>query len=177
MRRVLLAIGCAAVAASLGAGCAKVQARIAPEEPLVTLNTPPPPPRVVEVYARPTTEPAPEPEEAEEPAVAEPPQARPAVPPPPRPEPAVASPPAGEPGLLRPVGSEKAQTSIRNLLAQAARDLSRVNYQTLGRDARVQHDIARRFMQQAETALAAGNLMFAGKLADKAATMAAVLVR
>ena len=32
-------------------------------------------------------------------------------------------------------------------------------------------------MEQAEEALKGGNLAFAGKLADKAATMAAVLVR
>ena len=36
---------------------------------------------------------------------------------------------------------------------------------------------ARRFMQQADDALKVRNVMFAGKLADKAATMAAVLVR
>ena len=38
-------------------------------------------------------------------------------------------------------------------------------------------DQARRFMQQADEALKTRNIVFAGKLADKAATMAAVLVR
>ena len=50
-------------------------------------------------------------------------------------------------------------------------------YQTLDADGRVQDDTARRFMQQADEALKARNVVFAGKLADKAATMAAVLVR
>ena len=61
--------------------------------------------------------------------------------------------------------------------AQAARDLGRVNYQALDADGRAQYDTARRFMQQADEALKGRNVMFAGKLADKAATMAAVLVR
>ena len=56
-------------------------------------------------------------------------------------------------------------------------DLQRVNYAALDADGRAQFDIARRFMQQADDALKGGNLPFAGKLADKAATMASVLVR
>jgi hypothetical protein len=63
------------------------------------------------------------------------------------------------------------------LLARASRDLQRVNYAALGADGRTQFDTARRFMQQAEDALKNGNLAYAGKLADKAATMGAVLVR
>ena len=42
---------------------------------------------------------------------------------------------------------------------------------------RSQFDTARRFIQQADDALKARNIVFAGKLADKAATIAAVLVR
>ena len=41
----------------------------------------------------------------------------------------------------------------------------------------VEPDFTRRFIQQAEEALKSRNIVFAGKLADKAATMAAVLVR
>ncbi len=44
-------------------------------------------------------------------------------------------------------------------------------------DGRAQYDTAKRFLQQAEEALKTRNYVFAGKLADKAATMAAVLVR
>ena len=59
---------------------------------------------------------------------------------------------------------------------RAQRDLQRVNYAALDADGRAQYDTARRFMEQAEEALKGGNLAFAGKLADKAATMGAVLV-
>ena len=63
------------------------------------------------------------------------------------------------------------------MLSRASRDLSRVNYTSLNPDGKAQYDTARRFMQQAEEAMRARNLVFAGKLADKAATMASVLVR
>jgi hypothetical protein len=71
----------------------------------------------------------------------------------------------------------KTEASIRELLARARRDLQQVNYAALDADGRAQYDTARRFMDQAEEALKGGNLAFAGKLADKAATMGAVLVR
>jgi len=75
-------------------------------------------------------------------------------------------------------GSEsQTVTAIRDLLGRAARDLSRVNAASLSGDGRAQYDQARRFIQQAEDALKVRNIVFAGKLADKAATMAAVLVR
>ncbi|MDP1569847.1 MAG: hypothetical protein Q8L86_07580 [Vicinamibacterales bacterium] len=179
MRRSPLTLACAAVLASLGTGCATTQARVVPVAPDVTLAAPAPPPRVIAQYAE-AVPPVTGDREAAVPASA---PSRPSPSPPAspaaRPVPAPPVPAAAEPGLvLRPPGSDqKAHAAIRRLLAEAARDLGRVPYQTLGRDARVQHDTARRFMQQAEAALADGNLMFAGKLADKAASMAAVLVR
>ena len=75
-------------------------------------------------------------------------------------------------------GSEaQTVTAIRDLLGRAARDLSRVTAASLNSDGRAQYDQASRFIQQAEDALRNRNIVFAGKLADKAATMAAVLVR
>ena len=62
-------------------------------------------------------------------------------------------------------------------MGRAARDLSRVNASALNNDGRSQFETARRFLQQAEEALKARNIVFAGSLADKAATMAAILVR
>ncbi|MEW6323658.1 MAG: hypothetical protein AB1635_21510, partial [Acidobacteriota bacterium] len=90
-----------------------------------------------------------------------------------------ARPPTPPALTLRPAAGAEAQTeqSIRALLARAARDLARVNPAGLAADRRAQYDTAHRFLQQADDALKARNLMFAGKLADKAATMAAVLVR
>jgi hypothetical protein len=57
------------------------------------------------------------------------------------------------------------------------RDLSRVSQASLNADGRTQYEAARRFVQQSEEALKARNLVYAGKLADKAAAMAAVVVR
>jgi hypothetical protein len=87
--------------------------------------------------------------------------------------------PPTAPLTLTPAPGTEAKTleSIRTLLARATRDLARINPATLNIDGRTQFDTARRFLQQAEEALKTKNLVFAGKLADKAAVMAAVLVR
>ncbi len=71
----------------------------------------------------------------------------------------------------------KTETSIRALMSRTVQDLQRVNYAALDADGRAQFDTARRFLSQAEESLKGGNLAFAGKLADKAATMASVLMR
>jgi hypothetical protein len=167
-----------------GAACAKVQARTEPEMPVLT--PPPPPPRVVETYIDEplrTVEPSPV-----DTALVTPPSKSPARPPVARPEPPKTEPVRTEPErpvaapptlTLKPVpGSEtKTEASIRSLMERASRDLQRINYAALDADGRAQFETARRFMQQAEEAMKSGNLAFAGKLADKAATMAAVLIR
>ena len=169
------------LSASLGACAAKAQVRTEVEVPL--LDPPPPPPRVVAVYA-------PEPEllpitPAVEPSTPVRPQSRPSRPEQ-RPETATTTEPVESasrppsPSLtLTPSPGSEAQTvtAIRGLLERATRDLSRVNSASLNNDGRAQYDTARRFIQQAQDALTARNIVFAGKLADKAATMAAVLVR
>ena len=166
-----------------GAACAK--ARASTEPPMPELLPPPPPPRIVEsVPADPVPTIEPSPGESALMTPPSPPPARPAPKPEPsKPEavpPAAERPAAGPPALtLKPAPGVQAQTeaSIRAHLDRAARDLQRVNYAALNADGRAQFDTARRFMQQAEDALKSANLAFAGKLADKAATMAAVLVR
>ena len=169
--------------ASLGACAAKAQVRT--EAPLPPLDPPPPPPRVVAIY---TPEPEPIPlTPAVEPAPPVRPPSRPARPEQ-KPEPPANSPepvesaarPVPAPSLtLTPTPGSESQTvaAIRDLLGRATRDLSRVNSASLNNDGRAQYDTARRFIQQAEEALKARNIVYAGKLADKAATMAAVLVR
>jgi hypothetical protein len=166
-----------------GAACAKARAQTEPVIP--ELVPPPPPPRVVEVFPSepvPTIEPSPVESALATPPVRTPPKI--VI----KPEPAkVEEPPvvperpaSGAPTLtLKPAPGVQAQTeaSIRALLERAQRDLHRVNYAALNADGRAQFDIARGFMQQAEEALKVANLAFASKLADKAATMAAVLVR
>lgn len=150
------------------------------------LSPPPPPPRVVETYVddpvRPVERtsgdtanatPASKP-------VARPPVTRPEVS---KPEPARSEPErptTSAPALtLKPAPGAEAKTeaAIRTLVTRATSHLQRVNYAALDADGRAQFETSRRFIQQAEDALKNGNLSFAGKLADKAATMAAVLVR
>jgi hypothetical protein len=176
------AVAIVLLSATLGACAAKAQVRTDIEIPM--LDPPPPPPRVVAVY-----EPEPEPlpiTPAVEPATPVRPQTRPARPEQ-RPEPATTTEPVESavrpsPGpslTLTPTPGSESQTAaaIRDLIGRATRDLSRVNSASLNTDGRAQYDTARRFIQQAEDALRARNIVFAGKLADKAATMAAVLVR
>jgi hypothetical protein len=156
--------------------------------PPVELLPPPAPPRMVAHYTDETALPA-EPTSAEA-TVSEPPArtvARPPTPPPDielKPEPEKPEEPAPTPAAppsitLKPAPGSQSTTeaSIRDLLGRASRDLQRVNYASLTVDGRAQYDTARRFVQQSEDAMRSGNLVFAGKLADKAATMAAVLVR
>jgi len=167
---------------TLSIGCA-AKAQVRTEVPLPLLDPPAPPPRVVADY------PDPEPiavVPAAEPATPVRPPARPARPEQ-RPEPAATPPEPAEssqrpapPSLtLTPTPGSESQTvtAIQDLLRRASRDLSRVNVASLNDDGRAQYDTARRFIQQAEDALKTRNIVFAGKLADKAATMAAVLVR
>jgi len=164
----------------LGACAAKAPVRTEVDLPL--LDPPPPPPRVVTVYAE---EPEPAPVAPLVEAVPARPASRPQRPES-KPEPPVIPEPVPEvvkpapPSLtLTPTPGSEAQTvvAIRELMARAARDLGRVNAGALNADGRAQVEAARRFLQQADEALKASNVVFAGKLADKAATMAAVLVR
>lgn len=182
MRSRVLVLVCG-LAAALAAGCAKPRAAAAPVMP--TLAPPEVPPRVVADYppdpplpAEPVTAEAvtPRPQQAR-PARREPPRAQPSDEPQGPPPSAPAAAPAPALTLQAPGTTVQAEQSVRALLARATRDLGRVEYQTLDADGKAQYDTARRFMQQADDALKARNVMFAGKLADKAAAMAAVLVR
>jgi hypothetical protein len=67
------------------------------------------------------------------------------------------------------------ERAIRALARRAQADLNRVDYESLGRDARANYDQAKRFITQAEEALKAKNLVFAETVADKAATLAGQL--
>jgi hypothetical protein len=167
------------------AGCAvKAQVRSEVEVPL--LDPPPPPPRVVVTYAE-EPEPMPEPPPVETAAPAKPAPRPPRAEQRPDPvetppvEPVAAATKAVSPGALTltPLPGSEAQTvnAIRALMDRASRDLLRVNAGALNHDGRAQLDQARRFLRQADEALNARNIVFAGRLADKAATMAAILVR
>ncbi len=64
---------------------------------------------------------------------------------------------------------------IRAQVSRATSHLAQVNPRTLSAEAKAQYDAAHGFVRQSEEALKVRNLMFASQLADKAATMAALL--
>lgn len=167
------------------AGCAKARAaETVPDGP--PLSVPAPPPRVlapVELPAVAATAPP-----AEVPAAASRPAPRPPAPranePAPRQEPApppvvAERPPSPEPA--RPVTLTSAEAAqdrkVRDILTRSARDLNRVDYRRLSAEGKSQYDQAKRFEDQAEQALKERNFVFAETLADKAATLAAELLR
>ena len=69
------------------------------------------------------------------------------------------------------------ERNVRDLLASAARDLNRIDYRRLSAEGRETYDQSRRFSQQAQEALKERNVAFAATLADKAATLAAELIK
>jgi hypothetical protein len=181
----------------LASGCAKAHAKTAPDAPL---DMPPPPPREVEPSeteapplvplatepARAPLPPRPGPAPRREPARVEPkPETKPE---PPKPEPSKPEPapadtkPAEEtphpPTTLQtaPATAEtEVERSVRATMTRATGELNRIDYRTLNADARMQYDTAKRFIQQADDAMKAKNLVFARNLADKAAAIAAQL--
>lgn len=179
----------AAVAVSLAlAGCAKPRAAVIAEPDV--LQVPSPPPRVI-VPPEPEPEPpfgeveplkdearAPrrntprpdakttagaKPGETLPPATVEPPPSMPPV--------------ASAPGALQPVvtSPQEVADKVRGQLQRARADLDSVDYTKVSADARAQYDMAQRFIEQARQALTERNLLFAGKLAEKAANIAAGL--
>jgi hypothetical protein len=178
------------VAPLLAAGvCAKAHAKALPTGP--PLETPLPPPRVVSlpiesepiVTAVPPIEaPGPRPTPntpraaAPRPERTEPPVQTAVQPPAPPP---AAPPPVDEPArtLQTTANATQVEQRTRGLLANAIRDLSRIDYRALGVDAKAQYDIAKRFTEQAEEALQNKNVQFAEILADKAAALAAQLLK
>lgn len=186
--RVLIAVPLLTALAS--GACATARAKTQPQP--VALEVPLPPPRVI---VPPDPEPVPS-----TPAATEPDNARPQKPPrrpaparpsaekvePPRtekkvdPVPAVEAPkPAAPAAVLQqqlPAAPSEMERQVRDQLAQATGDLWKVDYKGLNTDARAQYDTAKRFIAEAEQALKEKNLVFAAKVAEKAAGLAASLV-
>ena len=174
VRGLLLAAVIAALAAG-GCATARAKATSAP----VALEAPAPPPRVIvppepEIPKPPS--PAPEPESAaprtpRRSPVAGPAKAEPKVE---SPRPAPQAPPATLEQKL-PDSPVEIVRKVREQLGQAQSDLRRVDYRALGTDGKSQYDTATRFIEQAEQALREKNLVFAAKVAEKAAGLAATL--
>ena len=74
-----------------------------------------------------------------------------------------------------PTAEGEVERGIRASLVHATADLNRIDYRALNNDARTQYDTAKRFVDQAESAMRAKNLVFAKTVADKAAALAAQL--
>lgn len=178
---------------SVSAGCAS-RAPAATPVPAV-LDVPPAPPRVISVPPEPvspvaTATAAPTPDRrptrparpANRPDVA----ARPGTPPegdavdtPDVVSESVAEPAGVAPRLRTPQTQDESQTDrrIREVLGRATALLDQVSAASLSREARSQHDTARRFVDQAGQALLERNYVFASYLADKAETLARGLSR
>jgi hypothetical protein len=89
-----------------------------------------------------------------------------------------AEPSTGPPLLRTPATADdgEAERRIKQALGRATRDLSRVNVPTLNGDSKSQYDQARRFMNQAQTALSQQNYTLAASQAEKAEKIARELI-
>jgi hypothetical protein len=179
------------LAALIFTGCATRTVPVAPPPP--ALAVPVVPPRVLAPLPEPEAPPAAVPE-AEAPATPQRPPRNPARPKPDaardpgKPETPAETGEATPPAETKPADAgsplrtpqtandQQAERRIRDALGRAAKTLSQVNVQNLGADARQQYESARRFVDQADGALKAGNYMFASYLADKAEALARGLV-
>ena len=163
---------------ALSAACGPTQAKTPADD--VPLTTPAAPPRVivpVTIEAPALVEPAKPPsrDTATAPPAKPAPSGQTSTPPPSTPT----TPQTDQPGsiLQTTANVTEAEKRVRTTLAKAQADLARVDYKSLGEDARAQFDQARRFVEQATAALKVKNVVFAGQLAEKAASLAALLVR
>jgi hypothetical protein len=169
--------------------CAKAQAKVAAEGP--PLAVPDPPPRVLvppeeEPLASappPETPPAPAPRAAARPPAPRPRAATTAPEPErtePSPPPVAAQPTPEAPRELRPALSAAdpaEEKKVRDVLQRAVRDLGLVDWRKLSSEGRAQYDQSKRFNDQAEQAIKERNYVYAATLADKAAALAAELLR
>jgi hypothetical protein len=178
VRGLLLAAVIAALAAG---GCATARARAkAPSGP-VALEAPAPPPRVIvppepEIPEPPVPTPEPEsvaPRTPRRPPVAGPAKTEPKID---NPRPPQQAPPTATLQQALPASPADIVRRVREQLGQAQVDLRRVDYRALSADGKSQYDTATRFVEQAEQALREKNLVFAAKVAEKAAVLAASLV-
>jgi hypothetical protein len=166
------------LAGGLAAGCSAHAEPLTPSS-APALNVPEPPGR----YVLPVTEPQTVPPPIEE----TPPSGAAAVAtkPPGRPNPRPATPPPAEPPppaptpapapLLTSANSPAFEKSVLAQLTRARADLATVSRPNLGTDGKAHFDAAHGFIRQAEEALKVKTLIYAASLADKAATMAALL--
>ena len=162
------------------AGCTRVQAKTPGP---IALATPDPPSRlVIPISVDPPPAPAPEkPTGAPAATGRGAGAARPTPPttPPPagQPTPPTTPPDAGSPVLQSGASLAELESRAKDRLDRAQRDLAKVTRASLGRDARDQYDSAARFIRMAQDAMTVKNFVYAFQCADKAATLAGLLIK
>ena len=146
------------------------------------LAMPEPPPRVIllveDIPAPPPPAPPPEPVTTKPTATAKPPAVRadpPVVAAQPAPPPPVAVEPPREVRSVPSAAAAAEERKVKDVVARAAKDLLRVDYQKLSSEGKSQYDQSKRFSVEAEQAIKEKNYVYAMTLADKAATLAAEL--
>ena len=169
--------GLALCAAASGACGQKVQAKT-PERP-VALATPEPPGRTLIPVS---IDPAPTPVPVETPLPAAPPRppaGRGAPPPvtPPAPTTPPPDPPSAPPVLQTGSSLEELEKGARARLDWAESNLNKLTRGSLSKDAQAQYDSAESFIRLARNAMTAKNFIYAHFCADKAATLAGLLVK
>lgn len=166
-----------ALVALMGLGLAGCAARAETRAvPMPALVVPPVPARVlvpeIEEVAPPVVEVAVPAKPATKPAAA----TTPAEKPEPEPEQPVAPPARTEEATRvrtpQTANDTEAERQVRAVMARAQSTLDNVDYTALSQAARQQYDTAKRFIRQANSALAIRNYVFARNLADKADTLA-----
>ncbi|HEX5071190.1 MAG TPA: hypothetical protein VFV78_13315 [Vicinamibacterales bacterium] len=160
-------------------GCLKAQAKTPGPQPALT--TPEPPARVlIPVPAdalAPPPAPVPEPTPPGPPRTTPTPAPKPTVTP--TPTPTVTPVPVDTPPpILQTTGDmSRLETQARNSLDRAQRDLDRVKRDSLPPDVKDSYDSAARYIRLARNAMTDKNFLLAKTCADKAATIASLLVK
>ena len=189
-RRLALSAFCivhAALLLSLAACSTRARAQTLPDGPPLAVPVAPEHSIVIEQVAE---APPPEPEPEVVPVQQPPPRTITRTPisgkPAPKPEntpaaapPAVTPQPPPEPPVIRaqPAASAGDDRKVQDLVKKAADDLTHVDYKKLSKEGQSQYDQSKRFSEQAQQALKERNVPYALTLAEKAATLAAELVR
>lgn len=181
-RTAVLAL-CAAALLAAACGGVKAQAVLPDAGPLAMPDAParivvpaspePPPPPVIDTPTTSVTPPV-SPGTIGRPRT-DPPPVRPTPAVPPQTSAPPTTPPASPTPLEATPNPSALERQARDLVGSATLTLDRIDAKTLSADGRAQYDIARRFLQQADAALKAKNIVYAWQLADKANTIATLL--
>jgi len=129
------------------------------------------PPAPSSAAPKPPARPAPRPSASEARGEAKPGETKPPETPP-QPEPATPTAPPAPAPQLRTAESTGAEGVVRATIDRARNLLNEVDYRRLNNERKKAYDDAKRFAQQADDALKAGNTVFAQGVATKAETLA-----